>query len=1311
MDFFPDASFDPELVGAVFAGRYRIETEIGRGGMGTVYRALDVVEKRPVAIKTLLNADTAPEKTLRFQREYRAIARLNHPNVIQVYHTGCHQDTVFYVMELVDNYGFKTFLDFRPKSAFDFSDAELVQKLLTVFQQTCDALQYIHANRIVHRDLKPENILITLQNDHPCVKILDFGLAQDFDANDRRLTREGIPLGTVAYMSPEQAKGAVVDHRSDLYTLGIILFELLTGRLPFEAANPFTIMLNHATQPPPDPGQWCPGLPDALTPVLLKMLAKEPEQRYASALAFWQDLRGVFDDWDFPVIGASPAGEFIFGQKYPVFSPALIGREEEKLRLINFLTDETGISGRALRIEGELGAGKSRLVYELSILARLQRAPVLSSAFTAGNRAPYEAFLAIVDQARALVRSDERFQPVADQVERKIGYLRPLLEQQAAESVGIGRLIVEKKEDLLTGLGQVFGLIGQCRPVLIALEDLHWGDAGTWEIVEFLLNRLKSLPLRLLLTYRPEDIQSRPFYARLKALDEKSAPCLSLRLLDQTQIGEMLSSMLGQDLTQETSLIKRIYKQTNGNPFFVEELVKALVDNGRLYRAEDRWLLEKAPSQVTVPHSVHDAVAQRLNQLNAPQLQLLRYAAVLGKRFSYQHLHALSGLADDDLLDGLDHLLKAYLIIEQKDAWYFEFSHVLIENIVHEQTDPVWRQAQHAAAAKLLEAEHEAPQQFAIYEHPFSLELCGGLAHHYEHSQQREQAVYYLFLAAHKCLESFAFQDAEEFYERAKAVQNDLLPETWPAHVRLIRLVIDGEIAAFKKVNKTALERFEEAQKVMRQFSTGYDLVQIKKGLAKALFDEGRFDEGIQYYLEVLSLCAQLNDPLKWIGTVGTFAALGAIYFGKGLYAEALKYQQAALQEIETLQYDQLMFMLYHNLGLTYEKLGQFDQATVLMQQAYDLARSEADPKKLGHILLNLGRQKAMTGRLTEAAADFTESARIFKETEYILGEIFAQKTLGEICFEKAQLAQALKLHQDCLAQAGALNHRVLIILCRLRVLHDYLILADFKAAGEQLEQIEEAVKSLPHTPFHQETILAGVEYYLALGDYEKVAGMLKSFEAEFPEALVQNAVSQRQRLRGLAAYWRGEYGPATEHLDQAEAAFTQQQHIYMQLESAALARIIHGGENAVSGILEVFDRLFACEGFLRIALLLDAILPNESAVRLIGPDNVKGLLTRLQEEIDTTTFPGLVWKTAYFEGLFFRPNLQMRLIKWDEAIKQILKMAKVIEADERRTFFLRQRFIQNLVINLRDLKKQFNASADFKRIEAYWQKNNALPD
>ncbi|MDR0899454.1 MAG: Stk1 family PASTA domain-containing Ser/Thr kinase [Lactobacillaceae bacterium] len=267
--------------GTVFANRYLIKRPLGEGGMANVYLAEDLSTNQQVAIKTLrLDLQENPDFVRRFQREAQSASRLIHPNIVQVYDSGNYEGTQYLVMEYVEGIDLKTYI----KKFFPIPYAQVVN----IMEQILSAVSMAHNHGIVHRDLKPQNILIDSQG---MVKITDFGIA--VARSEFGMTQTNTVLGTIHYLSPEQVRGGTTSNKSDIYSLGIILYEMLAGRVPYEGENAVQIAMKHSNDEIPPLRNIDPNVPQPLENVIIRATAKNPDNRYLTAEDMANDLRTV----------------------------------------------------------------------------------------------------------------------------------------------------------------------------------------------------------------------------------------------------------------------------------------------------------------------------------------------------------------------------------------------------------------------------------------------------------------------------------------------------------------------------------------------------------------------------------------------------------------------------------------------------------------------------------------------------------------------------------------------------------------------------------------------------------------------------------------------------------------------------------------------------------------------------------------------------------------------------------------------------------------------------------------------------------
>ncbi len=263
--------------------RYRIIRELGEGGFAYVYQAEDLITGKEIALKIIKeNALKSKDNLTRFEREARASAALNHPNIVRVINIGYHENLPYMASELIKGKTLRGQLDDQKRYSF--------KKACDIMYQLCDAVAFAHNALVIHRDIKPDNVFMTPDE---TIKLGDFGIA--FFENSRRVTKSQVIIGSVHYLPPEVTNGQSPTFKSDIYSLGITFFELVTGKVPFEGNNQITVAMRHIKEKFPSPRHWIPSTPRAIEKIIMKACRKHPQDRYRSVLEFQRDIKECID--------------------------------------------------------------------------------------------------------------------------------------------------------------------------------------------------------------------------------------------------------------------------------------------------------------------------------------------------------------------------------------------------------------------------------------------------------------------------------------------------------------------------------------------------------------------------------------------------------------------------------------------------------------------------------------------------------------------------------------------------------------------------------------------------------------------------------------------------------------------------------------------------------------------------------------------------------------------------------------------------------------------------------------------------------
>ena len=456
--------------------------------MGVVYRATDLDLMRQVAIKVISEASTSDSRD-RFIREARAAAALNHPNIVSVYDVGEADGMPFFVMELVQgpNLGKQ-----RPSE---------LSEIVEIGIQICTALDHAHANKIVHRDLKPDNVLLSA--DSRSVKLADLGLALPGDGT--RISQAGIVLGTPSYMAPEQALGRTVDARTDLYALGVLLYELTTGRLPFTGHDPLAVVSQHVHAPVVPPRALRSNLPPALERIILRLMEKNPSARFATANETAAALRTSLTNSG---VTEAPAAGGTVAILDALSRGRLVGRSDELAEVRQLWQRALEGHGHAVLMSGEPGAGKTRLAREITIQAAVDGATVLS-----GGCYEYEAttpYLPFVEAFRRLVRerkNDGALRDLLGDAAPQIAKLAPDIETRLGPFPARTELPPHEERLLFfDAVARVFANLARKSGLMFFADDLHWADRGTLWLLGHLLRQMREERVLIVGCYRETEL-------------------------------------------------------------------------------------------------------------------------------------------------------------------------------------------------------------------------------------------------------------------------------------------------------------------------------------------------------------------------------------------------------------------------------------------------------------------------------------------------------------------------------------------------------------------------------------------------------------------------------------------------------------------------------------------------------------------------------------------------------------------------------------------------------------------------------------
>lgn len=1026
-------------------GRYQLEAEIGRGGMGVVYRAQDTLLNRSVAVKLLSAGTLGTEGRARLLHEAQAAARLNHPNIITIYDAGEFEGASYIIMEMLEG---ESLYDRRPQN---------LSETLQIAIQISTALEHAHTNGVIHRDLKPENVIITHDG---TAKLTDFGLARSVAS---RLTVEGAFIGTVFYLPPEQALGQAIDGRTDLYAFGVMLYELVTGQLPFNADDALTVISQHLYAPPLPPSNHKSDLPPALDVLIMKLLQKNPDDRPASATIVRQKLARIRQELLSPT--AVSAAEPPPSPLERLAQGRLVGREKELAEAKSLWKQVIHDPGdrHVLLISGEPGVGKTPLMREIRTLAEVSGATVLAGECYAGGHAPYAP---IATMLRAALTQPAR-RPATGQTGTAVS---PLPDPILADLITLApdlRLLYPDlppnpsydaqadQHRLFESAVTLWASLAERAPLLLIVEDVHWADSGTLDLLTYLARRCRvsKLPILIVMTYRDVELDAACCLDDIvyDLTREQLVLRLKLNRFDREQTHTLLNVMFQETISDD--FLEAIYRETDGNQFFIEELCKALVAEGKLYRQDGRWQRPNM-AEMQLPQSVRGAIQARVSRLPDAAQEALRWAAIIGREFDFGVLQQASDMEEETLIDALETAVRAQLISERKPDRYarvrageetFVFAHALTVTALRESMSVIRRRRLHGRAAAVLAQRY--PDDYE------------SLAYHYAEAGDIERARHYYTKAGHRALAVHTNQQAERHYRAAlELLESD---------------AEKGDLLAY---------------------------------LGEALIAQNRYDEAIEVWLEAISLCrAQAHHD--HVARLYARAARAAWHVGDTPHGLALcREGMAGLPpESETPG----TAVLLHETGRACFFNGLPDEALALCQQAMVLAKKlnlvdvQADTLATMGVLPGLTTAERITA-LKQAIA-LAEPADLLAIAMRAHTNLSGQlKHSNDMEQARYHTLRAVELAQRAGTAIWKLDERVI-------ALSDALTNGDVVAAQTLLAEVRDLVQTMP--PSHYKLPLVDMmAAWLAYqtGDQQTAVDLLQQCQADFRQR------GDLQQLAGL---------------------------------------------------------------------------------------------------------------------------------------------------------------------------------------------------
>jgi predicted ATPase len=1101
-------------------GPYRVEALIGAGGMGQVFRAFDTRLNRPVAVKLMRTGGNDALAVERFMREARAASALNHPNIVIIHEVGeTPAGDHFIVQEFIDGSTLRRLLQERLP----------VTTIAEIGAQIARALAAAHEAGIVHRDIKPENIMVRGDG---YVKVLDFGLARaiegDADLPTANLdTATGVLIGTPSYMSPERASGNPFGPPTDVFALGIVLYEMAAGRRPFIAHTSLGTIAAIMSEQPVPLSHLNAAVPLVLDDLVRRMLEKEPERR-PSAREIERQLTAMQRADGLTTLFPSAASA----------RRTTVGREAQRLQLRRAYA---GVKeGRSLiqAVTGEPGIGKTSLVEDfLAELTASTLPPTLARGRCSERLAGAEAYLPILEALDSLLHRS-----VGPSLNEVMKNLAPTWYMQVAtrtlEQLSIAELREQapaaSQERMKRELGALFQELSRAQPLVLFVDDLHWADVSTIDILNYLAGRFAGMRVLVLVSYRPSDmaLAQHPFLGIRTDLQSRGLfEEIGLRFLEAVDVERYLELQFPNHRFP-ADFPSVIHVKTEGSPLFMADLVRYLRDTGSIVEENGTWVLGSSQPDMPrdLPESVRGMIQRKIEQVDEHDRRLLLAASVHGHQFDSTIVSEAAEMDAADVEDRLERLERIHVFVRRGEEREFpdrtltlnyQFVHVLYQNVLYASLQPTRRTALSARTARSLLA-HYGDEAASI---------AGQLAVLLEAGRDFGASAEYFLIAARHSVGLFAFREASSLADRG--------------------------LNALRPLPDTPSRKQQELG------------LQMTKGRALRSTRGWASPEVEQVFARARQLCQELEDPPELFPVLCSLAHFHMI---RGDLRECRDRADELIVEAEAVGNPAFQMAAHHLAGVSREFIGDMVESSRHLERARELHVPADNPAYTAMYGFDPGMlSRAMTSRPLWALG---YPDRADQRAHEALALARSQRQPTTLAFALVVM-QGIHLYRGNAAEALAIGDEMAALCreCELRQEGEWS--RSFQgSAMASLGRLREGIDLLKDTLSAQQSMGAGLvrPTFLALladalrrgGRFEEGLEVAAEGLAHAERTYQGGYVAELHRVRGQLLRLAGNEAAAEDALRTAiDYARRQQAKSFELRASTALAKLLHSSGRA----------------------------------------------------------------------------------------------------------------------------------------------------
>ena len=850
--------------------------------------------------------------------------------------------------------------------------------------------------------------MISEAEGEPVVAILDLGLARFRQSAEHRVTPPGRPTGTVEYMSPEQIRARRIDQRSDLYSLGVVLYEILTGKPPFTGENPALVMFQHLRDLPPPPRPSTGGASSPIEESVMRLLQKEPIDRYSSAGSLLLDLTERWEarsdqargDVPVPLPPVDGKGDA------PVLQPQFQGREREMKALRVIIRDAGHGMGRVVLVSGVAGIGKSQVLEEFQADARVQGMRVLTGRCYENGGPPFGPFL------EALRDIAEQPGMQESDLEASVRRVLTLIERPAPADQPEPYIAMETLSELL-------GDLSRETPTLVCIEDLQWADDLTLRFLGFMSRGPDPVSLVFGLACRKVDEDPLPpeIDELTRGPDVTGVVHLQLEPLGMEETGNLAASLLGEQAVPDAEA-RRIFTETGGNPLFVVELIRGSVEDGLIWRDSSGGWRWPESEEWPMPSGIMQAIELRLGRLRSAQRQVLEYASIFRGPCSFDLIAEVWREDELQLLETVEGHVRLGLLKDLQDReGCYRFSHGLIQRAVYDGISENRRTLLHQEAGRALETRSESGGS----------ETLDDLAYHFSRSNNLEKMAQYVTASGRMALRMHYFSHALEQFEAV--LEKGAFSRDAQGSISVGSLAHLNFLCAYAEA-LSGCDRYMDARReldrVMRWTSadTPRQRAYALRMMGINHTHCGDYEKAESVFSEALKLFRELGDDEYELQVLGQ---LSNAYFVLNKPEKAAEYCQSAAEKCRELGGDENEARALIYLAFAAQFTYRNERAKTLLESSLELMDRAGDPTYRHSSLLLLGRIEIRLGNFDRAKEIFQEHRDFWARRGSKSTEAGAHHRLGWIALEQGDTASA-ESHARCaerLLSDGARNDQM----------------------------------------------------------------------------------------------------------------------------------------------------------------------------------------------------------------------------------------------------------------------------------------------